>query len=83
MEGGQAAPHRLWQSCSMFLFSELFVSEHLLTSNKEALDLEFPMALPLCPLPQNVCLCPNPRTLNGDLFGNRVFANMTLKTRSH
>ena len=48
MEGGQAAPHRLWQSCSMFLFSELFVSEHLLTSNKEALDLEFPMALPLC-----------------------------------
>lgn len=31
----------------MFLFSELFVSEHLLTSNKEALDLEFPAALSL------------------------------------
>ena len=45
--------------------------------------LAVPMALPLCPLPRNVCLCPNPRTLNGDLFGNRVFANMTLKTRSH
>lgn len=30
----------------MFLFSsELFVSEHLLTSNKAALDLEFPAAL--------------------------------------
>ena len=45
--------------------------------------LAVPMALPLCPLPRNVCLCPNPKTLNGDLFGNRVFANMTLKTRSH
>lgn len=45
--------------------------------------LAIPMVLPLCPLPQKICPCPNPSTLNGSLFGNRVFADVTLKTRSH
>lgn len=45
--------------------------------------LAIPMALPLCPLPQKICPCPNPSTLNGSLFGNRVFADVTLKMKSH
>lgn len=67
--------------CEAAFHAEMLVRVIVIGRTQEVLVV--PTALLPCPLPQKVCPCPNPRTLDGNLFGNRVFANMTLKTRSH